>query len=259
VALEYGILRVEDRCLFLDREDGSGIEIPVGMVSALLLEPGVSVTHEAVKLAAEHDVILLWVGEAGVRFYSAGMPGGKSGRRLVAQALQHANPELRMQAARRMYQLMFDEEMRETRSLDKLRGIEGAKVKAWYAAIATAHGVEWKGREGSSEALKVAMGIATSCLYGVCEAIILTAGFSPAIGIIHSGNPRSLVFDLADTVKFRTVIPVAFKVFVESHDNTMSRARWACRDMFRETGIVDLLFDNLYEMLGSDVVGSPSE
>ena len=256
VALEYGVLRVEDHCFFLDRQDGNGIEIPVGMVSAVLLEPGVSVTHEAVKLAAEHDVLLLWVGEAGVRVYSSGMPGGKHAPRLIRQVMQHVDDPLRLKAANRLYGLMFGEPMPETRSLEKLRGIEGAKVKAIYAALARQNDILWSGRENAETGLKDSLGIATSCLYGLAEAVILAAGFSPAIGIIHSGDPRSLVFDLADTVKFKTVVPAAFQVFRDSPEDTRNRVRRVCRDMFREQNTASLLFANLYEILGNDVVGN---
>lgn len=255
VALEYGVLRVEDHCLFLDRQDGSGIEVPVGMVSAVLLEPGVSVTHEAVKLAAEHDVLLLWVGEAGVRVYSAGMPGGKHAPRLIEQVRQHINHDERIMAAQRLYLLMFAEAMPETRSLEKLRGLEGVKVREIYTLLANQFGVDWSGRENADLALKDALGIATSCLYGLAEAVILAAGFSPAIGIIHSGDPRSLVFDLADTVKFKTVVPAAFRIFQESPLDTRNRVRRVCRDMFREQNTASVLFHNLYEILGDDVVG----
>lgn len=229
------------------------------MVSAVLLEPGVSVTHEAVKLAAEHDVLLLWVGEAGVRVYSAGLPGGKHAQRIVRQVMQHIDPIERMNAAQRLYQLMFNEAMPKTRSLDKLRGIEGAKVKAIYTKLAAQSGIAWVGRDNADPALKDALGIATSCLYGLAEAVILTTGFSPAIGIIHSGDPRSLVYDLADTIKFSTVVPAAFEVFSTSATDTRNRVRRACRDMFREEGTAIRLFDNLYEMLGSDVVGHSTD
>lgn len=259
VALEYGVLRVDDHCLFLDRQDGSGIEVPVGMVSAVLLEPGVSVTHEAVKLAAESDVLLVWVGEAGVRVYSSGMPGGKHAPRLIRQVMQHIDPVERMRAARRMYWLMFNELMPETRSLERLRGMEGSKVKSLYITLAKQYGIPWSGRERADQALKDSLGIATSCLYGLAEAVVLSAGFSPAIGIVHSSDPRSLVYDLADTVKFTTVVPAAFQTFKESPVDTRNRVRRACRDLFREQKTATVLFDNLYEILGKDVVGNTTD
>lgn len=253
VALEFGILRVAEYSLYLDRNDGSGIEIPVGMISTLLIEPGVSVTHEAIKLASEHHVLLLWVGEAGIRVYSAGIPGGRSGTRIVRQALQHASHEARMAAAKRLYRLMFDDDMPDTRSFDKLRGIEGAKVKHLYQKIAIDSGVEWGGRHNSMPALQDAIGFAASCLYGLSETVILASGYSPAIGVVHSGDSRSLVFDLADTIKFKTVIPLAFRVFSDSEVDVKGRVRRACRDLFREQKTAETLFNNLAEILGKDV------
>lgn len=250
--IERGRLQAEDHCLLLVREDDE-VEIPVAMVSSILIEPGVTVTHEAVKLAAEHGTLLMWVGEAGVRVYSAGMPGGKHAVRLAQQVQIHLDPIARMDAAKRLYRCMFAETMPDTRSIDKLRGIEGSRVKKWYQEIAKNNGIDWHGRSNAATALQDALGFATSCLYGLSEAAILAAGYSPAIGIVHSGNSRSMVFDLADTVKFRTVIPAAFEIFKESEADTRNRVRRRCRDLFREQKTAEMLFDNLFEILGHNV------
>lgn len=105
LVIERGHLRSDDHCLLLVREDDE-IEIPVAMISSILIEPGVTVTHEAVKLAAEHGTLLMWTGEAGVRVYSAGMPGGKHAVRLVQQVMLHLNPIARIEAARCLYRLL---------------------------------------------------------------------------------------------------------------------------------------------------------
>lgn len=252
LVVERGRLQAEDHCILLIREEDE-IEIPVAMFSSILIEPVVTVTHEAVKLAAEHGTLLVWTGEAGVRVYSAGMPGGKHAGRLVQQVKIHVNSVARMDAAKRLYSLMFAEGMPDTRSIDKLRGVEGSRVKNLYQQIAKDKGVDWSGRSNAATALQDAIGFATSCLYGLSEAVILAAGYSPAIGIVHSGYPRSMVFDLADTVKFRTVIPAAFEIYRESDIDTRNRVRRRCRDLFREQKTAESLFDNLFEILGRDV------
>lgn len=252
LAIERGHLRADGHCLLLARENET-MEIPVAAVSAILLEPGVTVTHEAVKLAAEHETLLVWTGEAGVRVYSAGMPGGKHGSRLLKQAQTHLDPEARLRAAQRLYSCMFEESMRESRSIEKLRGIEGARVKALYHEIARSRNIVWRGRDQAPEALRDALGFATSCLYGLAETAILAAGYSPAIGVVHSGNARSLVFDLADTVKFKTVIPAAFDVYLESPADIGNRVRRRCRDIFREEKMAETLFANLFEIFGEHV------
>lgn len=249
VAIERGRLCSDGHCLTLYR-DSEVLEIPVAAVSVVLIEPGVTVTHQAIKLAAEHGTLLMWVGEAGIRVYSCGQPGGRVAKRLLHQAKLHLNDSERLLAADRLYRLMFDEPMPATRSVDKLRGIEGARVKALYKAIAAHVGVQWESKEQAPESLRSALGFATSCLYGVAEAVILAKGYSPAIGIIHSGDARSLVYDLADTVKFKTVIPLAFEIWAQGEIDIGGRVRRACRDLFREMQIAVLLFNNLEAIMG---------
>lgn len=53
--------------------------IPYQMVSCFLLEPGSSVTHDALRLLARHSCGLVAVGEGGVR-PSASPPVGRAGR-----------------------------------------------------------------------------------------------------------------------------------------------------------------------------------
>ena len=53
---------------------------------------------------------------------------------------------------------------------------------------------------------------ANACLYGVTEAAILVAGYSPAVGFLHTGRPLSFVYDVADVYKFEVSVPVAFEV-----------------------------------------------
>lgn len=249
IVLEKGTLHAASFTLELVRETGA-VVIPAGMTTVLLLEPGVTVTHAAVKLCADQGTRLIWVGEAGVHVYSAGLQRGTAGDRILNQALQRARPRRRLAAARRIYECMFQETPPHASSIEAMRGFEGAKVRAWYAQFAADHGVDWQSRETAPQALRDALGYATSALYGVTEAVILALGYSPSIGFIHSGDPRSLVFDVADTVKFRTVVPTAFSVFAEDTADVRARVRRACRDMFRQTKLIDVLVENTQFIMG---------
>jgi CRISPR-associated protein Cas1 len=84
--LEKGRLDVLDGAFVLVDEVGVRIHIPVGGVVCLMLEPGTRVSHAAVALAARAGTLLIWVGEAGVRLYAAGQPGGARADRLLYQA-----------------------------------------------------------------------------------------------------------------------------------------------------------------------------
>ena len=84
--LERGNLDVLDGAFVIVDKTGVRAHIPVGGVACLMLEPGTRVSHAAVVLAARVGCLLVWVGEAGVRLYASGQPGGARADRLLYQA-----------------------------------------------------------------------------------------------------------------------------------------------------------------------------
>ncbi len=83
--IERGRIDVKDGSFVVIDKDGR-THIPVGGVSCLMLEPGTRVSHAAVTLASRTGCLLVWVGEAGVRLYASGQPGGARADRLLYQA-----------------------------------------------------------------------------------------------------------------------------------------------------------------------------
>lgn len=136
LALAYGRLDVEDGALVLVDVNGVRTQIPVGGLACIMLEPGTTVTHAAIALAADCGTLLLWIGEGGVRLYSAGQPGGARADRLLYQARLALDPALRLKVVRAMYTLRFGEEPPSRRSVEQLRGIEGARVREMYKQLA---------------------------------------------------------------------------------------------------------------------------
>lgn len=180
-----------------------------------------------------------------MRLYSAGEPGGAAGARIIEQAKLRLNPRSHIAVARRFHERMFGSRPPPSNDIEKLRGIEGAWVKKRYVEIAAEHGIRWESRDRITRSLQDALGYATATLYGLSEATILAAEYSPSIGFIHAGDRRSLVFDLADTVKFATVVPTAFAVASRTTGDVRSAIRRACRDQFRSARLIETLFDNL--------------
>ncbi len=90
VFVYYGRIDVKDGAFVVinekDGEDRERKHIPVGSVACIMLEPGTRISHAAVKLAAITGTLLIWVGEAGVRLYSSGQPGGARSDKLLYQA-----------------------------------------------------------------------------------------------------------------------------------------------------------------------------
>jgi CRISPR-associated protein Cas1 len=246
---------VRDGAFVMIDKEGVRTHIPVGGTACLLLEPGVRLSHRAAALAAKVGTLLVWVGEGGVRLYSAGQPGGARSDKLLYQAKLALDEQLRLKVVRKMYALRFGEEPPSRRSVEQLRGIEGARVKKTYELLAQRYGVSWKGRRYDQQEWESAdvpnrcLSAATACLYGVTEAAVLAAGYAPAIGFVHTGKPLSFVYDIADIVKFETVVPVAFKIAVQEPRNPERQVRIACRDIFRESKLLDKIIPLINSVL----------
>lgn len=59
--------------------------IPCASLSVLMLGPGTTITHAAIRALAESGCLVIWAGEAGVRFYAHGMGDTRSSRHLLRQ------------------------------------------------------------------------------------------------------------------------------------------------------------------------------
>jgi CRISPR-associated protein Cas1 len=271
VFLEYGQVDVIDGAFVLVDQNGTRVQIPVGGLACLMLEPGTRITHAAVALAARVGCLLIWVGEGGVRLYAAGQPGGARADRLLYQAQAALDESSRLRVVRAMYKFRFGEEPPARRSVDQLRGIEGVRVRTMYQNLARLHGVEWNARKYDPDAWDQAdvpnrcLSAATACLYGLSEAAILAAGYAPAIGFLHRGKPLSFVYDIADLFKFETVVPAAFAVAAkiargQADKNQAERlVRIGCRDAFRRTNFLERIIPSIGEMLGTSGLKPPVE
>lgn len=255
--IEMGNVDVLDGAFVVVDKNGIRTHIPVGSLACIMLEPGTRISHAAVMLAARVGCLLIWVGQAGVRLYSSGQPGGARADRLLYQARLALDDEARLKVVRKMYEIRFGEKPPERRSIEQLRGIEGVRVRKTYEIMAKRYGITWKSRNydqnewGSGDTANRALSAATACLYGLCEAAILAAGYAPAIGFIHTGKPQSFVYDIADVFKFETVIPVAFHVASHSPNEIERRVRMACRDTFRQTRLLHRVIPVIEEILSA--------
>ena len=262
--VERGEIDVIDGAFVLVDASGVRTQIPVGGVAALMLEPGTRLSHRAAALAARVGTLLIWVGEAGVRLYASGQPGGARADRLLYQARLALDDELRLKVVRQMYAMRFGEEAPQRRSVEQLRGIEGARVRRSYQLLARKYGVEWKARNYDHDDWHAAdlpnrcLSAATACLYGVTEAAVLAAGYAPAVGFIHTGKPLSFVYDMADLYKFDTVVPVAFQIAGSKQTGPVERAvRLACRDCFRQTKLLDRIIPDIERVLAAGEIAPP--
>lgn len=268
IFVEYAQLDVDDGCFVAIDAEGTRTVIPVGGVACLMLEPGTRVSHAAAVLAARAGTLLVWVGEGAVRLYSAGRPGGERADRLLWQAKIALDDAARLRVVRRMYEIRFAEAAPQRRSIDQLRGIEGVRVRETYALLAQQHGVDWTRRAydpGAWEAADIpnrCLSSATACLHGLTEAAVLAAGYSPAIGFLHTGKALSFVYDMADLWKLQTVVPEAFRIAGLAQKGRLAMpveraVRHACRDAFRRTGLLAKIIPQIEEVLEAGELPRP--
>ena len=83
----------------------------------------------------------------------------------------------------------------------------------------------------------------------MCHAAILSGGYSPALGFIHTGMQTSFVFDVADLYKVEFTIPVAFEMAAASDEKIESRVRTACRAKFREAKLLQRILPDIDALL----------
>ncbi|MEI2777230.1 MAG: type I-E CRISPR-associated endonuclease Cas1e [Tetrasphaera sp.] len=273
------LLRAQDRLSFLYLErctvhrDGNAltatddrgvVHIPAATIGALLLGPGTRVTHQAMMLMAESGSTCVWVGEQGVRYYAHGRTLTNSSRLLEAQAELVSNQSSRLKVAREMYAMRFPSEDVSAMTMQQLRGREGARVRQAYRASAEEFGVEWKRRDyrpddfSGSDPINMALSSATTCLYGVCHAVIVALGCAPGLGFVHNGHARSLVFDIADLYKAEIAIPAAFEIAgsCEEQEDIPALTRRRVRDLIVERDLLPRIVRDIRHLLatgGADV------
>ena len=268
VFVERAQLDVLDGAFVAVNADGTRTQIPVGGLAGIMLEPGARISHAAVVLAARVGTLITWVGEAGVRLYSAGQPGGARADRLLWQASIALNPEARLRVVRKMYAIRFGEDAPQRRSIDQLRGIEGVRVRKSYELLAAQYGVTWNRRSydvkdwEAGDVPNRCLSAATACLHGLTEAAVLAAGYAPAIGFLHTGKPLSFVYDIADLWKMATVVPEAFRIAGQAAKGKLDMApdravRLACRDVFRKSGLLAKLIPQIEEVLSAGDLPRP--
>lgn len=259
--VEHAVIEQQDTAIAAHKADGGAISIPAASLAVLLLGPGTTLTHAAVKSLAENNCQVLWIGEHGVRFYAHGFGGARSSRNLLRQAFLSTQELARLQVVVRMYCMRFDDQPGNDITLQQLRGKEGIRVREAYARAAREHGIEWHGRQyerrkwTAADPVNRALSAANACLYGLCHAAILSGGYSPALGFIHTGKQLSFVYDVADLYKANYTIPIAFRETAAGSVDLESRVRRACRDSFRSSKLVQRILPDIAKAL--DV--SPNE
>lgn len=241
-------------------------DIPYQSVSLILLGPGTAVTHDALRLMARHGTGLVAVGEGGVRIYSAPPFGPDHSRLARRQARLWADEERRLALARRMYTWRLGEKVPH-RSIERLRGLEGARMRETYKLVARSFGIVWQGRRydrSDPEAADLpnqAINHAATAVQAAAEIAVSATATIPQLGFIHEDSSRAFVLDIADLFRDSFTLPIAFggvKRFLRS-DKGQPLERWVRRlagDAFRRQKLIPQMIERIKELLDADDGGS---
>lgn len=252
--VEHAVLEKRDNALLVLQETGK-TAVPAADLCLLMLGPGTSITHAAVKLLAENGCTILWTGQDMALYYAQGMGETRRAYHLLRQAELASNPEKRLGVVIKMYEMRFGYPLQPEWTLEQIRGMEGARMRTAYASASQQFDVEWKGRNydrgnwNNSDPVNRALSAANAVLNGVCHAAIVSGGYSPALGFLHTGKQLSFVYDVADLYKTELTIPIAFQTVAESPIKVESRVREICRERFRELKMLDRILPDIDRLL----------
>ena len=267
--LSRGALTVRDGTLRFQRdsppdsnsplEDGN-YGIPFQTLSMILLGPGSTVSHDALRLMARHGTALVAVGEEGVRCYTAPplMPDTSETARRQMRAWGDAGGS-RITIARKMYVMRLGELVPHT-DIDILRGIEGARMRQTYKNLAQQHGIPWQGRRYdrknplTADIPNQAINHASVAVTSAAVIAVMALGAIPQLGFIHEHSGDAFALDIADLFRDTVLLPAAFKsakaVIADPHLNIERHTRRTTAEMLRTQRVVPKIIDrikNLFE------------
>ncbi len=257
IYIERGRLEIDDSSVKWIDSENHVVRLPIATLNCLLLGPGTSITHEAVKVIAQSNCSLCWVGEDSLLFYAFGQTPTADTRNFRDQIRLASDPKASVEVARRMFAKRFPDSDLEGKTLKAMMGMEGYRVRALYEKKGQEYGVGWKGRSftpGNFELSDITNQVLTACnaaLYGIISSVVHSMGYSPHVGFIHSGSPLPFVYDLADLYKEQLCIDLAFSLTLEMAGlYNKHKASSAFRQRVIETDLLGNIGQDIEAILG---------
>ena len=276
--LSRGALTVRDGTLRFERDSPADSKsplesgqygIPFQSLSMILLGPGSTVSHDALRLMARHGTALIAVGEDGVRCYTAPplMPDSSEIARRQMRAWGDPGGS-RITIARRMYAMRLGELVPHT-EIDILRGIEGARMRQTYKNLAQRYGIIWKGRRYdrkkplAADIPNQAINHASVAVTSAAVIAVTAVGAIPQLGFIHEHSGDAFALDIADLFRDIVLLPAAFqsaKVVMANPKLDIERqARKTTGEMLRSQRVVSKMIDRIKKLFeGIDPVEGSS-
>ena len=262
--LSRGALTVRDGTLRFDQnggpDNGSALEngeygIPFQSISMILLGPGSTVSHDALRLMARHGTALVAVGEDGVRCYTAPplMPDTSDIARKQMQAWGDAAGS-RITIVRKMYAMRLGEVLPH-QNIEALRGVEGARMKRTYQTLAQRFGIQWRRRRYdrndplTADIPNQTINHASVAVTSAAVIAAMAVGAIPQLGFIHEHSGEAFALDIADLFRDSILLPAAFrsaKTVIDNPKLDIERTtRRTTGELLREERVISKMIDRI--------------
>ncbi len=264
--LDRGNLHVEDGTLHFIAAGSSDLpagdySIPYQGVSVILIGPGTTVSHDALRIMARHSTLLAAVGEGGVKFYTAPPMGQAHSDIARKHATIWSNKSSRLDVARRMYAWRFGE-LLPHKEITMLRGIEGARLKEIYRTLAGQYGIPWKGRffdranPSAADIPNQAINHAVTFVEAAADVAVAAVGALPPLGFIHEDSSNAFTLDIADLYRSEVTLPLAFSMAKKSLEvgnfNLEREIRKEAARMFRKRNLIANMIDKIKDIFSEN-------
>lgn len=242
---------------FMDLPAGN-YAIPYQLVTCIVLQPGTSVTHDVLRLCASHGTGIVATGEGGTRFFASAPFGPNHSARARRHARMWADPERRLQAARRMYAWRLGEVF-PTADIAVLRGMEGARMKETYKRLAEQFRIAWNGRRYDRNNPEVtdlanqAINHAVTAVEASAMVAVAVSGAIAELGFIHEDAGRAFTLDVTDLYRDTITLPVAFSAAKQAAEKPSEEIEKLTRRLaakaLRQKNVVLSMIDRIKELL----------
>ncbi len=270
--LSRGQLTVRDGTLRFKRQSGPDADsaldsgeygIPFQSLSMILLGPGSTVSHDALRLMARHGTALVAVGEDGVRCYTAPplMPDTSDIARRQMRAWGDPAGG-RIVIARKMYALRLGEVLPQ-QDISALRGVEGARMRRTYRLVAQRYGIDWQRRRYDradpewADIPNQAINHASVAVTSAAVVAVTSTGAIPQLGFIHEHSGEAFALDIADLFRDTVLLPAAFQSAREVMDqpqlNIERHTRRITGELLRKERVIAKMIDRI-KVLFQDVL-----
>lgn len=234
----------------------------------ILLGPGTTVSHDALRLLARHGTGLVAVGEDGVRLYSAPPlgPGDSALARRQAMVWAAGSKE-RILVARRMYAWRLGELLPIKQDIAILRGMEGARMKETYKLLAQRYGIVWRGRfydrqnPSDTDEPNQAINHAATAVEAAATIAVAATGTIPSLGFIHEDSSNAFCLDIADLYRDAVTLPAAFQGVRDCQQQPQialeRHVRRQCGRIFRRESIIPSMIDRIKSLFEEEEDKTP--